>query len=379
MRIAFFVHGYLPWDAYGVPRYVERLGSYLTHRGHKIYVIVVGRPNLPKIEKPKSNLMIYRTSYIDMPSQRLRPFWSFTFYTVGSLLEASKLVRKEGIQILHGHTVRWGGLQSALVSRMTNKPCIITLHGAEIDGYAEIRMPPLLRFLHMADFIMCQKRSTMGKLISWGFHKEKVILLPQGCVDTQRFRPFRNKSQKTQFVVTFVGRLITFKGPQLLLEATPYILSKHTNTVFQFVGEGELKEYLKAKAELMHIADRVKFLGFRSDVDEILRNSDVFVSLSPYENVSDLSLLEAMATGVPVVATDVGETRMYVKNGETGILAKCDPKDIADKITMIIDNKKLAYNLSENERNFVVKEHSLEIMGRKQEEIYWSAIYNRKF
>lgn len=373
MKIAFFVHGYLPWDAYGVPRYVERLGSYLADRGHQIYVITVGRPNLPKFEKPKTNLTIYRTSYIDIPSKRLRPFWSSAFYTVSSLLEASRLVNKEGIQILHGHTVQWGGLQSILVSRLTAKPCIITIHGVGLDRYPKRQMPWYLRPFYWANVIICQKTSAARKLKSWGLPEKKLILLT-GFVNTERFRPAENRSLKGLFVVSFVGRMTAFKGPQTLLEAVPYVLSKHPNTIFQFVGEGDLKEYLMRKAVSMDIVNHVKFLGFRTDVDEILRNSDVSVSLSPYENVSDFALLEAMATGVPVVATDVGETRTIVKDGEIGLLAKCNPIDIAEKIIRVMDDRALAYRLSRNEKELIVKDYSLDAFGRNHEEIYWNLI-----
>jgi glycosyltransferase involved in cell wall biosynthesis len=379
MKIAFFVHGYLPWDAYGVPRYVERLGSYLAQRHHQIYVIVVGRPNLPKIEKVTANLTIYRTKHVELPLQKLNPYWSLASYTLGSLIEASKLVKEEDIQLLHGHTIQWGGLQSALVSKITHKPFIITLHGSALQQYSEKKLPQSLGFLRLAKMIICQKTSAAKKLLLWDLPEQKIMLLPQGCVDTERFRPATNRPSRKAFVVTFVGRLVPFKGPALLLQAAPYVLSKFPNTVFQFIGEGKLKDYLIDMAKSMCIADKVKFLGFRHDVNDLLRRSDVFVSLSPYENVSDLSLLEAMATGVPVVATDTGETRRVVKDKETGLLARNDPKDVARKILTLFNNKSLSKTLSENERHFVVERHCVSISAKKMEEIYWSVISNGKF
>jgi len=370
MKIAFFVHGYLPWDVYGVPRHIERLGSYLAERGHQVYVITVGRPNLPKVEKPKTNLNIYRTSYVDIRSKRFRSLWSLSFYTFGSMLEASRLIKKEGIQILHGHTIQYGGLQSALVSKITGKPCVITIHGSGLDLHSEKRMPQRLKFLYCADYVICQKMSAVEKLMNWGFPRKKIIFLTEGCVDIKKFKPIESKMPKNYSVITFVGRMTAFKGPHILLEAIPHILSKNPNVVVQFVGEGELKGYLVAKAKFMGVTNRVKFLGFRNDVNEILRNSDVCVSLSPYENFTDFALLEAMATGVPVVVTDVGETKAIVKNEETGLLAKCEPKDVAEKITRILDDKELAQKLSRNERELIVNEYSLEIFGKKHEEIY---------
>ena len=262
MRIAFFVHGYLPWDAYGVPRYVDRLANYLADKGHQIFIIVIGRANLPKVEKPSKNIIIYRISYFDFPIKRLIPILSLISYTLGSMLEASRLVKIANIQILHGHTFQWGGLQSALVSRLTGKPCIITLHGQGINGYTE-RKNPILRSFRWAKLVICREISATRKILSWGFPKKKVILLPQGCIDIHRFKPAKNEPSKKQFVVTFLGRLIPFKNPHLLLDAAPFILSKHANTVFQFVGEGNLKESLIVKTESMHIDNNVKFLGIK--------------------------------------------------------------------------------------------------------------------
>ena len=378
MKIGFFVHGYLPWDPYGVPRYVERTANYLIDNGHQVYLIVVGRPNLPKTEKPKSNFSIKRTRYVNFPIKKLTPYWSLASYTVCSLIEASRLVKKEQIQILHGHTIQWGGLQSALVSRITHKPCVITLHGSALASYTQTRLPTLYSFLRWANVLICQKKSAARKLTSWGFSEQNIELMSQGCVDTERFRPADTKSPRSTFVITFLGRLLPFKGPDLLLDAAPHVLKEKPNTVFQFIGEGELKGRLNDKANSLHISDNVRFLGLRNDVDDLLRGSDVFVSLSPYENVSDLSLLEAMATGVPVVATDSGETSHTVKDGKTGLLAKCNPKDIANKILILLNDKHLSEKLSMNERNFVVAERCLDISAKREEEIYWSILNGRK-
>mgnify|MGYP001077528332 CR=1 FL=1 len=368
MKIALFVHGYLPWDPYGVPRHVQRLASYLADRRHQVYIVTVGRPNLPKIEKKTSNLTIYRTTYIDTPLRRLRPFVSLGSYTLGSLLETSTFIKKKGIQVLHGHTLQWGGLQSALISKVCHTPCVITVHGYGLDKYSGCGMPARLKFLRLADMIICQKTSSARKLLSWGVSAKKIALLT-GPVDTRRFRPPEHaKSQP--FVVTFIGRLTAFKGPQLLLEAVPYILSKHPSTVIQFVGEGELKEHLIRRAGNLTVLENVKFLGFRNDVDEILRSSHVFVSLSPYENSTDLALLEAMATGLAVVASDVGETRTIVRDGETGLLVKFSPIDLADKISSLLEDRELAHTLSRNGRQLVLKKQSLEIFGKEHEEIY---------
>jgi glycosyltransferase involved in cell wall biosynthesis len=374
MRIAFFIHGFPPWDCYGAPNHVERLSTYLADRGNEVYVITVGRSNLPKVEQPRPHLTIYRTGYADIRSQRLRPYWSFASYTLATLVESVRLIRDKDIQVLHGHTIQWGGLQCILASRITGKPCILTVHGSGLDRYQSRKIPMHIRFLRWAKLIICQKTSAINKLLSWGLPEDKMTLLTEGFVDTRKFRPAKSRPRRNGPIVTFVGRLIPFKGPQLLVEAIPHILSKCPRTFFQFVGDGELREPLDARTRSLGIDANVKFLGFRRDVNEIMRDSNVSTSLSPYENYTDFALLEAMATGVPVVATDVGETRTIVKDGETGLLAECTPEDIARKIVEVLTNKQLAYKLSKNERDLVVRQYSLDLGGKKHEEIYRSIV-----
>jgi glycosyltransferase involved in cell wall biosynthesis len=176
-------------------------------------------------------------------------------------------------------------------------------------------------------------------------------------------------------VVTFVGRITGFKGPQLLLQAIPLILKQYDNVIFQFVGEGDLLEELTQAARDMGLSeDNVRFLGLRMDIPDLLRASSIAVSLSPFENFTDFALLEAMATGLPVVATDVGETRTLVKDGETGLLARPEPEDIANKICNLLEDSRLAGQLGKNARDLIVKEYSLEHFGREHERLYSSIL-----
>jgi hypothetical protein len=96
LRIAFFVHGYLPWDKYGVPRYIERLANSLVKRGHKIVIVSAGRWGLKRYEEINSNYKIYR-SYGIVPA-RLSHFvleiWSLFIYSLWSILEGPRIIKK---------------------------------------------------------------------------------------------------------------------------------------------------------------------------------------------------------------------------------------------------------------------------------------------
>lgn len=369
LRIAFFVHGFLPWDVYGVPRHVERLAGYLNNHGHETFVVTVGRRGLPRTERNVDGVSIFRTFYLNLPLKRIQ--WSWFVYTLASLVEGAALVRKYGIDICHGHTAEWGGLQSLLVSRFTAKPCVITIHGSGLDRYPSFRMPKRLFYLKLADLIICQKRSAIQRLKDWRFKREKYVFLPEGCIDVKVFKQANGIKTSDRPVVTFIGRITAFKGPQLLLQAIPLVLEKHGNAVFQFIGEGDMVEKLIQMARSMRLTgDNIRFLGLRKDVPNLLCASTIAVSVSPFENFTDFALLEAMATGLPVVATDVGETRTLVKDGETGLLARPEPIDIALKICKLLEDRELAERLGKKARELVATAYCLDHFGKQHERLY---------
>lgn len=378
MKIAFFVHGYLPWDVYGVPSYVERLAHYMAKKGHKTAILCVGRPGLPRTQKISDKLMIYRSWYFNPPKilAQIKGLWSLVLYTLWCIMVAPQIVKKEEIDVLHGHTFDYGGIQCLIVSAMTRKSCVITIHGVGLaQNKAEERAQKIL--LHHATLIICQRNFVFEKLLSWGFQKDKVTLIEAGSVDTEKFKPRGGKPSTRKLIVTFVGRLVPFKGPELFLDAIPFILSSYRNVIFQFVGDGPLTRYLIEKSKKMKLESNVRFLGSRSEVNDVLKASDVYVASSPHENFSSLALFEAMSCGLPVVATDVGETKKLIRDKETLLLAKPDPYDIAEKISRLLRDQNLRERLGKNARLLVLEKYSLDALGKDHEIHYLKTARSR--
>jgi len=377
MRIAFFVHGYLPWDKYGVPRYIERLANSLVKRGHKIVIISAGRWGLKRYEEINSNYKIYR-SYGIVPA-RLSHFvleiWSLFIYSLWSILKGQRIIKKEKIELIHGHTFEWGGVQALLVSKITNRPCIITIHGS---GLARNRLEEKFQraLLQYCDSIICQRKEVVNKIISWGYNLDKVTILGGAAVDTEKYNPLSTKQNLSPVKITFIGRLEDFKGPELLLDAIPIIIQRTSNVIFQFVGDGPKKISLLKKVKELNIEKYVSFLGARNDVDKILKDSDIYVASSPYENFSSLALFEAMSAGLAIVATDVGETKKLLEKKETMLLAKPTPESIAEQLLKLIQNPSLRQKLGRNARDLIVEEYSLLKLTKDQENLYIKVFKN---
>ena len=179
-----------------------------------------------------------------------------------------------------------------------------------------------------------------------GIKKAKVVTIPNG-IDVDSFSIKINKEEKLQELglqsnLKIVGTVCRLhepkKGVRFLLEATKTLQEK---LGFQLiiVGTGKDEKRLKSIARKQHI--NARFLGERADAREILRVMDVFVLASLYEGLP-VSILEAMAAGIPVVATNIGGIKEVVLNGKTGFLVKPgNSSALADKIKEVLENEEM--------------------------------------
>lgn len=156
-----------------------------------------------------------------------------------------------------------------------------------------------------------------------------------------------------------IARLIPDKGVDIFLKSCALLIDKLSpdgfELVFRIAGSGPMEKELKAFAKELGLAEKVFFLGFCPDIYRIMSNSDVLVLSSRSEGLS-LSLLEAMAMGKPVIATDVGGNPEIVKHGITGILVPpADPNALADAMEYLIKNPGSAQKMAMTARQMVIE------------------------
>jgi glycosyltransferase involved in cell wall biosynthesis len=162
------------------------------------------------------------------------------------------------------------------------------------------------------------------------------------------------------------ARLAQQKGHRFLVEAVP----KVRDAIFILAGDGPERDALEEQVRLLAVEDRVRFLGYRSDIPELLANSDALVLPSLYEGLP-LAVLEAMAAGKPVVATSVGGTDEAVVDGETGFLVPPRDSDaLAAAIRRVIQDDVLAQRLGANGRARVAAHFRVEAMVQQVAGVY---------
>ena len=211
--------------------------------------------------------------------------------------------------------------------------------------------------------------------------RAKIEVIYNG-IDLEEFSPERNgegDAVRSEFgiapgdiVVGSITHLTKVKGNEYLIRAAPAILSEFPKTRFLIVGDGPLRKDMEALCVKKGIRDRVVFAGQRNNIPEILSAMNIFVCPSISEGFSN-SILEAMAMGKPVVATDVGGNKELIRNGENGILVNPgDDKGLSENILTIIRNRDMARQMGQIGRELVVQKYDLNLIVQQLMELYIS-------
>jgi glycosyltransferase involved in cell wall biosynthesis len=202
-----------------------------------------------------------------------------------------------------------------------------------------------------------------------GMKEERISTIYYG-VDLKKYQPPARPVLKEEIVFGTVARLVYQKGHRWLLDAIPAVLEKYPRARWRFAGDGEKRSELEAQAQRLGIAHAVEFLGSRSDVQELLGTFDLFILPSLWEGFPNV-LLEAMASGLPVIATAVEGTVEMVVNGETGrLVPKEDSRALTAAMLELAESPEVRQRMGKNGRLRVENHFSLDQQVARFEELF---------
>jgi glycosyltransferase involved in cell wall biosynthesis len=287
-----------------------------------------------------------------------------------------EVLKRQKVDIVHIHdnsTIFY----ATLAAKMARIPKLIyTEHGGV---YFESKRKYFLNKLlwRLQSRIICVSEKTKADLERFGSLNGKATVIPNG-IDMKKFDinidAYKKRNElglnAEDFVICAVGRLSKEKNQKMLIEASKDLVSLIPQIKFLIAGDGPTRGELEDKTKQLGARDYFLFLGTRKDIPEILKVSDCFVNCSNYETFG-LAIVEAMAAGIPVVATDAGGTNELVKNNQTGLLIEKDNQgQLCSAIKSLHEDKNLGLALAGKAEKFVREKFSIEVTVRDYEDIY---------
>lgn len=232
-----------------------------------------------------------------------------------------RLIRTEKPDIIHVHSRRGADLWGSVAAIFTRTPAILTrrVDNPEISWLARLKSRPFERIITISEGIR-------KVLLKEGIPENKVVCI-HSAVDTDRYhcrcdkKWFRNEFGLyfAHKVIGVIAQLIPRKGHRFLIEAAPEILRHCPETRFICLGKGYLKDKLQQLCRNTGIADKVIFAGFRNDLERILPCLDLVIHPATMEGLG-VSLLQAAASGIPIIASNVGGIPEIVRHNVNGYL-----------------------------------------------------------
>lgn len=241
--------------------------------------------------------------------------------------------------------------------------------------YSKIIMRNILNMVDGIQF-MTHHMLIDSQALKIGF--KKCFVCSHG-VDIELFKPRNNRDNirnimglnKNDIVILYVGRLDAVKGVDYLILAAKNILSLNKDVKILIVGDGTLRNCYENLAKPF---DNIVFLGWQNNISDIMSIADIFVLPSVAEGAPNV-LMEASASGLPVITTDVGESSQIVSNGETGIVIPSkDINKLANSMTSLIEDRALARKMGEAGRRRIEEYYSWDKICDKLENAYHDVI-----
>ncbi|NLF29963.1 MAG: glycosyltransferase family 4 protein [Planctomycetes bacterium] len=230
----------------------------------------------------------------------------------------ARLIRTGRFDIIHTHDYKANALARMLMAAGRYR-IVATAHGYNQTTRREGAYYALERMiLRRADAVICPSRRLADLLADSGVSPERLHVIHNGIeLDQWPFRP--RGVRKDPPVVLYVGRLSREKNVQALLQAAAMLRRRGAALRLRIAGQGPAEEELAELAGQLGLDGQIEWLGWRADVSDLLAGADLFVNPSTTEAMPN-SVLEALATGTPVVATDAGATDELVLHERTGLL-----------------------------------------------------------
>jgi glycosyltransferase involved in cell wall biosynthesis len=351
IRLLFLVNGFAIGG--GEIKLLELVGEIVRKQAEKFHVMVCSVGQGGPLQKDFEALGIRTEVY-----PKKGP------YDISLVWKVARLMRQERIDMVQT-TLFYADVIGTLAARMAGVKHVVSWE-AITEPY---------RRKHLLAYRLASKWFAVSVAVSEAIRRKvmderhvpprKAVTIHYG-VDPRRFRPGKSHSLRKELglgrkqkILGTVARLTTQKGHCYLIEAASRIVEAYPEAHFVFAGDGPLRSELESQTRRVGLEDHIHFLGFRTDVRELMNDFDVFILPSLWEGLPNV-VLEVMACGKPVVATAVDGTPEAVVHGQTGFLVPPrNPEALADAVIDILADERQLKAMGMRGRERIVQAFSL--------------------
>ena len=294
-------------------------------------------------------------------------------HDIAAITHIRQSIKQFKPDLISTHTAK-AGMVGRIAAILEKYPVIFTAHGWQFaDGIPAKQALPVLwieRILsrHTARIITVSEYDHKLALRKKASASEKLITIHNGLPDTAKHEKRSDKIKSDTAKMVMIARFQPQKDHKTLLKALKKI--ETLDWEMRFVSDGPEMESVRGIAKEKGLSGKVRFLGQRSDVEEILKDSDIFVLVSHWEGFPR-SIVEAMRESLPVVCTDVGGCGESVVHEETGLLVKeGDEEGLADALKLLLTQKETALRMGNEGRRRYEENFTFEIMFEKTVSVY---------
>ena len=371
MKILILTDYFYPHVGGGVEKVIMELSLRLVRTGNQVCILTLSTN--AKNEEVFQGIHIIRVNAFDLTKiTGFQSAISLRMWKIGK-----DLINEFKPDIIHLHNrFFFSTLIGILLKKGTNIPLITTLHLGSIDYIKGVKG----FFIKKIEKYMIRKINQYSKIVTavsnnvkengikLGISSKKCVVIPNG-VDLQFFSMEYSDNEKPRNVV-FIGRLLTNKGPQILLQSAKLIIKKIPDIQLNIVGDGPQRANLEKFVKSNNLSNNVKLLGKLDDIRSIMKKSDLYVRPSLLDGMP-LGVLEAMAAKLPIIATNIAGTSELIETGKTGHLVTAnDAKDLSDAIFTLLEDKNYMKKIANNGYELVRSKYDWNNISPLYEECY---------
>lgn len=293
-------------------------------------------------------------------------------YDVRAVPAIARLLKQEQVDVVQTH-LSHSNIYGCLAGKLSGIPSVATLHNEKTVAYSRLRIRQSLEHYCLGH---CTTRVVaVGQNVAMAYssivdsNKIDVIhnaVMPGVFLTDQERLSLRREliGNPDHSLIVAVGRLSEQKGYFDMLEAFSRVSAQQPKARLVIIGDGRLSKEIKSHANSLDLSMSVLFAGERDDVRRILAASDIFLNTSHWEGLS-IAMLEAMAAGLPIVATRVGDAEKLLNNGKGILVNVSDTGAVAEELEYLLTNKDDRLTIGQNAKKFVEKHYLAEAWFEK--------------